>query len=362
MKRVLALSIWLVVIVVGVTQFMTTRMLRGGEISASAQVGTAITQDASTTSVPVSLEVSSPTERLTTLAVRTNGEHANPTVYIYYDSRYPALQVSEHGALGLIDHLEREFTVLDLKVNMQIIDADKLAALIDSGDTDPVIIMASGVLPETVYPKGNEPTIAKWMRDGGRLIWIGEPIGYYRGIKGKLDFDDIEAIRESMTKQMMGADYFWSTHFPEWDNSSAADESDISQSLGLTYNWVRTGADVHMVKKNNGTILGRTKAFDDGTIRTSIALIPIGKGNMTVFGAGVFNQEVELAQDVTRIIMSQIIWSDGPIIQKSLEFEMGRPLSYIVESMGSTEAKFIHITLIAHAKLYNHYKILDLSL
>jgi hypothetical protein len=362
MKQVLTITLWITVIVVATTQFMTTRLLRGGEITVTALAGAAVAQEAGTTLVPVSLEVSSPTEELTTLAVRTHNEHTNPTVYVYYDSRYPALQVSEHGALGLIDHLEREFVALDQKVTLEVVDADKLAAIVSSGDTDPVIIMASGVLPETVYPKGAEPTIAKWVRDGGRLIWAGEPIGYYRGLKDKLDFNDVEAIRETMTKQIMGADYFWGAPFPEWDISSASDQTDIGKALNLSYNWVRTGAEVHTVKDNGGVVLGRTKTFDDGTIRTSIALIPIGKGNMTVFGAGVFNQEVQLAEDITRIIASQIIWAENSIASKSLTFEMGRPLTYIVDSVGPADAKVIHITLIAHGKLHSQYKTLDLSL
>jgi len=239
-------------------------------------------------------------------------------LFIYYDDEYPVSFVPRHFWFGFVEHLTVELQLKGYNGSVRIVDAEGLKTGMQNNDS--IVIMASGVFPDTVYG-GNESLVANWLHSGGSLVWIGDVLGYYVGHKGKDLGTDEDSPGWEAQNQTLG---FSLLNKPLSANERMADTSSMfSNALNLRYSDALLGASVDEVQKHGGVVLGKTTSSDDK--RTSIAYVPVGKGHLTLFGGSiggafsVFGEDV-VAQDVAQILCSWFLFSTGNLTCTTIEF------------------------------------------
>ncbi|HXX88540.1 MAG TPA: hypothetical protein VEH86_08860 [Candidatus Acidoferrum sp.] len=242
-------------------------------------------------------------------------------VFIYYDPDYPSSLVGDIGWMGLIDHIPVELKLRGYNGSVKIVDAEELRNVIEA-NPDSVVVIPSGVLPETVHAN-NASLIGNWLQSGGVLIWIGDAFAYFSGYKGKVIQLFSENNFSQVQNQMLG--------FTLFDNASKEDErlatipSNFSNALNLQYPDATTGAYVSEVLKHGGEILGKITSSEYP--RTSIAYVPVGSGQLILFGGGVgrvftVSGEDAIAHDIAQILCSGFDFS-SQIVTSSLH-QLGR--------------------------------------
>lgn len=106
------------------------------------------------------------------------------TVYYYYDPAYPASYSDEQYWFGLSQLIAQLATERSMPLHIVMLNANDLATFLEATPPpDSILVMASGVLPDTVFgPHLNE--VVPWIRVGGVLVWAGDLIGAYSGARG----------------------------------------------------------------------------------------------------------------------------------------------------------------------------------
>jgi|GEM_PF-3423489 hypothetical protein len=109
-----------------------------------------------------------------------------------------------------------------------------------------------------------------------------------------------------------------------WPLIEATKESEVSEALNLQYGYVNLGASVEVLTSINGKVLGKIYEKDNEEKRTSIALIPFGKGKIVLFGYGIFPPYYQnfIAEDIMQIIYSGILCVSGPVHHE--EYKLNR--------------------------------------
>lgn len=232
-------------------------------------------------------------------------------VYFFFDESYPGFLTSINAYLGLYNFLTSDFTEKNIQNSIQIIDAEGLAEKMRDGKS--IIIMSSGVLPDTVYSK-DKNLVTKWLESGGIMFWLGDGFGYYSAAENKKIQDDLEhgKIGWEGQEKILGKNYLFGEVFEPVEKSSAGAPTQISKTLGLKYRYTATGAVVSELAKNNGSSIGFDKMLNDNLSRSSISFIPVGKGKLILFGSGILEKQRDISWDITQIISSSLIFADYP--------------------------------------------------
>jgi Gpi18-like mannosyltransferase len=246
-------------------------------------------------------------------------ETIEKTIFIYYDDTYPSSFVTKAGWAGLLDHAPVELRLRGYNGSINIVDADELSIVMKQA-YDSVIIIPSGVFPETVHAE-NESIIHNWLEAGGTLIWMGDVFGYFTGLRnGNLE----HFLGTNFTQvqyQILG---YAPIGEPSGRSAFATVQSAFSNALDLQYPDASMGALVSEVVKSHGMILGETTNSTDA--RTSISSLPVGNGHLLLFGGGigtVFTSTGEdvIAHDIAQIICSGVLFSTGVQAFSSYELE-----------------------------------------
>jgi Gpi18-like mannosyltransferase len=250
-------------------------------------------------SYPVDLQV------FATPATSGMNETVNKAVFIYYDDAYPSSFVTRAGWAGLLDHAPVELRLRGYEGPIDSVNADELKSIMEQ-DYDSIIIIPSGVFPDTVHAN-NESLVRNWLEAGGTLIWMGDAFAYYTGLRnGSIEYfsgDNFTQVQD----QILG---FAPINVTFGQTVFASVQSDFSSALDLQYPDASMGALVSEVVKSHGLVLGETTNSTDA--RTSITSLPIGNGHLILFGGGIGTVFTATGEDVIAHDIAQILCSGFP--------------------------------------------------
>ena len=108
------------------------------------------------------------------------------TIYYFYDPDYPTSFSNLNSWYGVPQYLNIVSSNRDLSLSIVVLDATELASLLTNPATavGSLLVFASGAFPSTVYTASNN-LVLPWLQAGGRLVWIGDAIGYYSAQAGQ---------------------------------------------------------------------------------------------------------------------------------------------------------------------------------
>ncbi len=228
-------------------------------------------------------------------------------IYAYYDRDYPSSLISLSSWIGVVDHLHENIKLKGYEGKFEIVNALKLKEVMLQ-KYDSILIIPSGVLPETVHTK-EDSLVKQFLENGGILVWIGDVFAFYSG-KHRGEITSLSAEHPGLEAQEKILGYIMS-------NASKFESADVetpySEALSVKYSGIHTGAFVEEVLKNKGLVLGKVKEN-----RTSIGVVPVGKGFLILFGGKVtpartaFGEDF-VASDIVNILLSGIIYSNGQL-------------------------------------------------
>ncbi|MEM1986548.1 MAG: hypothetical protein QXQ24_07420 [Nitrososphaeria archaeon] len=235
-------------------------------------------------------------------------------IFIYYDKTYPSA-TSEMSIQGLIDHLVAILKLNSYKGSITLVNASELSYIMQQFNKS-VIIIPTGVLPETVHNKTNS-LVGKWLKSGGIMFWVGEGFLVYSGKKSKtLDWFSPETPGWESHEKEIGFQLVYGS--PSIQNWLANVTSPFSEALDIQYSSVKFGAFVNSVYLHNGYVLG--KIGGDNFDRASVVAVPIGLGWLIYFGGDIgvtrsHTGEDIIARDIAHIIFSCFINSEKSEIE-----------------------------------------------
>jgi Gpi18-like mannosyltransferase len=227
------------------------------------------------------------------------------TVFIYYDDAYPSSLLTRAGWAGLIDHAPVELQLRGFGGSISIVNADELRSIMEQ-DYDSIIIIPSGVFPDTVHAN-NESLVRNWLESGGTLIWMGDAFANLTGLRnGSIEHFSGGNFTQ-IQDQILGF-----APIGELSNQTifASIQSDFSSALDLQYPDASMGALVSEVVKSHGLVLGETTNSTDA--RTSISSLPVGNGHLLLFGGGIGTVFTATGEDVIAHDIAQILCSGFP--------------------------------------------------
>jgi Gpi18-like mannosyltransferase len=242
-----------------------------------------------------------------------SGRPADKDVFIYYDEAYPSSFVGRFVGrerwVGLLDHAPVELGLRGYNGPIEVVDAGELRNIMVT-DNDSVIIIPSGVFPDTVHPS-NKSLVGDWLRSGGTLIWMGDAFGYLSGHKdGSMELFS-EDNYSKIQNQILGFELFNESSEVE---RYASISSSFSSALDLQYTDALVGALVSNVLKFGGIVLGKVTGSENA--RASISYLPVGSGHLILFGGGIgraftANGEDVIAHDIAQILCSGFPFASG---------------------------------------------------
>lgn len=224
-------------------------------------------------------------------------------IYIYYDPTYQSVGVSKIAAKAIFGHLISELKIRRYNGKVKVVNATELKELLlkKSISNKSVLIITQGAFPDTVYSL--EYNLVKpWIESGGTLIWVGDMFAYYSAKKSreKINYLDPWHPRE------YGQRLFFNDIIiiPDKSYTSGDIDTEYSATLNLKFDYTYLGIQISEILIRNGTIIGKMSKD-----KTSIGLIPIGKGKIIIFGGRLFKAEDSrtFVEDVSQLLLSHII-------------------------------------------------------
>ncbi len=232
----------------------------------------------------------------------------NRSIYFYYDESYPFLGTSPGNSFGVYNHLLAELQQKHIAAEVKIVDSSQLPAVMAQPDS--VVIMSSGVLPDTIYSK-NTNLVSPWLKSGGILVWAGDGLGYYFGTKNGAITSDTgpNSIGWSGQRALLGANYLEGDYIPRSEDSVGTLPTFLASALGTRSKFTQTGAFVSALALGDSLDLGYNYNFPS-TTRTSLSSVKVGQGAVYLFGSVVLNREADIAWDISQLIVSDIADAD----------------------------------------------------
>jgi hypothetical protein len=228
-------------------------------------------------------------------------------LYVYFDKDYPSSLISLSSWIGVIDHLHENIKLKGYEGKLEIVNALKLKEIMLQKHNS-ILIIPSGVLPETVHTKENS-IIKQYLEDGGIIVWIGDVFAFYSGkYRGKITSFSSENPGLDAQEKILG---YIVSNTSKYELANV--ETPYSEALNVKYPGIHNGAFVEEILKQDGLVLGKVKEN-----RTSIGMVPVGKGFLILFGGSVTSArtifgEDFIASDVINILLSGIIYSNGQL-------------------------------------------------
>jgi Gpi18-like mannosyltransferase len=296
-------------------------------------------------SYPVNLQV---------FATSEMKETVEKTVFVYYDDAYPSSLVTKAGWTGILDHAPIELQLRGYKGAINIVNADELGRVMEQ-DYDSIIMIPSGVFPETVYAQ-NESIVHNWLEAGGTLIWMGDVFACLTGLRNGSLEHFLGTNFTQVQNQILG---FAPIGEPSGQSTFATIQSGFSNALDLQYPDASIGALVSEVVKSHGLVLGEITNSTDA--RTSISSIPVGNGHLLLFGGGigtVFTSTGEdvIAHDIAQILCSGVLFSTGVYAFSSYELEKNEIKASSLDVSTPQDQNITGIIIVAFSKSpYDRY-------
>lgn len=234
-------------------------------------------------------------------------------VYVYYDQNYPSSMVATASWLGIIDHLEENLRLKAYSGGMEVTNASRLREVM-SQEYNSIVIIPSGVFPETVHTR--ESSLVKpYLENGGTIVWVGDYFGAFLGTyRNPVNGSSTENPGFKAQQEILGYTISNASLL-----ESAGNATLFSQSLNLRYPGIQRGILIDEVVNHGGLVLGMTNGN-----RTSIGLVPVGKGYLVIFGGKVttarsqFGEDI-VASDIANILLSGVAYSNGEVTYRALD-------------------------------------------
>ena len=264
---------------------------------------------------------------------------SNLSIYVFYDPKYPTLGTSWERIHMLRSNLRRELSLRGFKKDVQLITAKQLESLLDEKKRA-IVIVASGAFPANVFSRDKD-LVKPWLDAGGILIWFGWPPGFYTVYENQIENETFcqlpqhlheEGVKRlGLKENILGEDI----KVKSYEGFETAEKpSYLGKILDINYNLINYGA-LNDSLSGNGLALGM---IGGNPPRTSVSMIPIGKGKIILFGFFVLGSYMlngpELsARDIAQIIRSGVIYStkDSPPACKEYHLLGGRTITDKVE-------------------------------
>lgn len=238
-----------------------------------------------------------------------NGAHTPTTLYFYYDPAYPSSWSSPIWSFGLTQHVPAVMAGRGLHPSIVVLNAAELRGFLeDPSDAHSVLVMATGVIPDTVY-NASENYLAPWIRGGGTLLWFGDTIGYYSGrpytavvYPSPLN-PGIPGVSEFVNDSLFGSGdvlYY---------NASAA-----SRAYDFTFDYGMSGHGllIPLLESQGGIVLGEVAGN-----YTNAARLPLGNGVIDYFSVPMLHDITDLSDSLVNMLQSGVL--TGPFQPVGLE-------------------------------------------
>lgn len=197
-------------------------------------------------------------------------------IYLYFDAAYPYSFSDVTDWYGISQHLDALGNQRGIAVDVRVIDAAGLASFLTQPPSQStVLIMASGVFPDTVFTTSTN-LVTPWIEAGGTLVWSGDKIGTYSGVPGvPLKYPSPSNPGTNGTRQFVNLSLFGTS------NTSYPTPSLAATLLGLNYSAAVHFDDLNVsgVQTFGGVTLGNLNGG-----YTNIASLPLGNGTLVYFG------------------------------------------------------------------------------
>lgn len=227
------------------------------------------------------------------------GPTAVSTIYYYYDSDYFYANSNVVSWFGLAGHLSSTISVRGLRIDVVVVNAAQLATVLENPNTTgELVVMASGAFPSTVFSKTTN-IVSPWVRAGGKLFWIGAPIGYYTALAGtpiaygQTWNPGAAGVAEFLNQSWLGGPGASGPHYQNATPMSAALNLQYPYGEGGSY-----GFNMSTVVAGGGQIVGQSaKGYSNA------ALIPYGAGAIVDLAGTLYRPyEDQLAINIVNMI------------------------------------------------------------
>ena len=290
---------------------------------------------------------------------------SNLSIYVFYDSKYPTLGTSWERIHMLRSNLRRELSLRGFKKDVQLITAKQLESLLDEKKRA-IVIVASGAFPANVF-SCDKDLVKPWLDAGGILVWFGWPPGFYTVYESQIENETFcqlpqqhlheEGVKRlGLKENILGKD----VKVKSYEGFETAEKpSHLCEILNINYNLINYGA-LNDSLSENGLAIGM---IGGNPPRTSVSIIPIGKGKIILFGFFVLGSYIlngpELsARDIAQIICSGVIYStkDSPPACREYHLLGGQTITDKVEVKIKSNIKgvivYVYPTLSSTCLLY----------
>lgn len=226
------------------------------------------------------------------------------SVSVYYDPSYKSF--AENGAASIGGRaLDEEYYVQQMPATLkmrgvdmcQTVDARELEGIASSPGAGSAVIILSGSLPDTVYDGTSDSLILSWISSGGRLYWVGGPLGSYI------------AHPEGLEEVDNGASLFLGSECigPEGIKAYTEVDNGYRDALKLQSNHLGWAVDSSLLPEGTASL---SMGYCEGSLST-ITLVAHGEGAVCIIaGDYTIRQRMDMAQVVAACIGPETVLVD----------------------------------------------------
>ncbi len=271
-------------------------------------------------------------------------------VFVFYDRDYPVLETDWSLIAMLQGYLKAELSLRGYSAEPKLASADVLESIMSKNESA-VVIMASGAFPSCIFSKEKD-LVRPWIESGGILVWLGYYIGYYvveSGMqKEQITYNMSQNLRENGSREL-GLEGFFE-YFALDDNPKVATSSSpLSEALDTTYALIQQAPLLRMVMSRDGVALGSVGGENPLRFRSSISMIPVGRGKIMIFGFFLmpslsWNGPQLVAWDIAQIMCSGVLQMNPDLVPwyRTYNLSEEKAMTDISNlSMGSDVAGFV---------------------
>ncbi len=232
----------------------------------------------------------------------TNGSF--PVIYYYFDPTYPMSYSDLQDWYGLTQHLTVVAGARGYSLHLQLVNAAQLIGLLqDPASVGDLLIMASGILPATIYT-GQTNLLKPWLQSGGTLLWLGAQIGFYSGMGGTTS-----ATPGPGTPGRNGTAQFLNLSWLGGNTTLYDGSSPLASDFAFQYPYgiPRVALNASAVANSGGIVLGPVEAGF-----TNFAEVRVGKGALVDLAAPPYDV-VRLSISLVNLLQAGVL-VDPPIL------------------------------------------------
>lgn len=226
------------------------------------------------------------------------------SVAVYYDSSYKSFAQNGLAAIGGRP-LDEQYYVQQMPATLKMrgidfcetVDAEGLRDIASSDGDGSAIIILAGSLPDTVYDGTSDSLILSWISSGGRLYWIGGPLGSYVA-----HADGLEEVED-------GASLFLGSECigPADVNAYTEIDNGYRDALKLQSNHMGWAVDSSLLPDDAVSL---SMGYCEGSLST-ITLVAHGEGAVCVIaGDYTIRQRMDMAQVLAACIGPETVLVD----------------------------------------------------